>query len=146
MKNLLKNIAIAVVIFSFNLTYAQNKEVDSLIQKIDNKDAYIVLTKTTSPRVKGTNTNRIIEIGKIASPELIKILDSQDKGIIAHFILSEIWKNIWDEEICCNIRTVGDIEILTINRLEIQIENNVLFSTSENLKKNQQVWKKNCHV
>ena len=29
---------------------------------------------------------------------------------------------------------------------EIQIENNILFSTSENLKKNQQIWKRNCHV
>jgi hypothetical protein len=142
----LKKIALFLVFFSLNLTYAQNKEVDSLIQKIDNKDAYIVLTKTTSPRVKGNNAKRIIEIGKTASPELIKILDSQNRGIIAHFILSEIWKNIWDEEVCCNIRNVGEIEIFTINGLEIQVENNTLYSTPENLKKNQKIWKENCHV
>ncbi|MDN3677215.1 hypothetical protein QWY90_07800 [Flavobacterium paronense] len=146
MTKLFKKIALTLLVVSLNLTYAQNKELDSLIQKIDNKEAYIVLTKTTSPRVKGTDAKRIIEIGKMASPELIKVLDSQNKGIIAHFILSEIWKNIGEEEVCCAIRNVGEIEILTINGLEIQIENNVLFSTSENLKKNQQVWKTNCHV
>ena len=146
MTNLLKNTVLILVLLSINFTNAQNKEVDSLIQKIDNKDAFIVLTKTTSPRAKGNNAKRIIEIGKTASPELIKILNTQNKGIIAHFILSEIWKNIWDEKVCCNIRNVGDIEIFTINGLEIQVENNVLYSTPENLEKNQQVWKKNCHA
>jgi len=146
MTNLIKNIASILFMFSLNLAYCQNKEVDSLILKIDNKDAYIVLTKTISPRVKGNDAERIIEIGKTASPELIKILTSQNKGIIAHFILSEIWKNTWEEEICCNVRSVGVIEILTINGLEIKIENNTLNSTSENLKKNQQIWKKKCQV
>lgn len=146
MTNLLKKIALILLVFNVSLSYAQNKEVDSLIQKLDNKDAYIVLTKTTSPRLKGNVANRIVEIGKMASPELVKILDSQSKGIVAHFILSKIWQRIWEEEVCCNIRSNGEVEILTINGLEIRIENNTLYSTPENLKKNQQVWKKNCHV
>jgi hypothetical protein len=117
-----------------------------LIQKLDNKDAYIVLTKTTSPRLKGNTANRIIEIGKMASPELIKILDSQSQGVAAHFILSKIWQEVWEEEVCCNIRSVGEIEILTINGLEIRVENNVLYSTQESLKRKKEIWKKLCQV
>ncbi|WP_445452310.1 hypothetical protein [Flavobacterium sp. 25HG05S-40] len=146
MTNLVKKIILIVVVISFNSICAQHKEIDSLIQKIDNKDAYIVLTKTTSPRINGTTANRIVAIGKMASPALIKILDSQNKGIMAHFILSKIWQNIWEEEVCCNIKRVGDIEILKINGLEIKIENNTLYATPENLKKIKQAWKVNCHV
>lgn len=144
MTNFIKNTAFILLLCCFTLGHAQSKELDSLIQKIDNKDAYIVLTKTTSPRIKGATANRIVTIGKIASPELIKILNSQSKGIIAHFILSEIWKNTWEEEVCCNSTTIGTVEIITVNGLEIRVENNVLSSTPESLKKNQQLWKKQC--
>ncbi|MGL2964160.1 hypothetical protein ACSVH2_10115 [Flavobacterium sp. RSB2_4_14] len=146
MTNLLKKIVLTFLVFNLSLSYAQNKEVDSLIQKLDNKDAYIVLTKTTSPRLKGNTANRIVEIGKIASPELVKILDSENQGIVAHFILSKIWEEVWEEEVCCNIRSIGEIEIMTINGLEIIIENNVLFSTPESLKKEKEIWKKLCQV
>ena len=146
MTNLFRKIALILLVFISCLSYAQNKEVDSLIQKLDNKDAYIVLTKTTSPRLKGNTANRIIEIGKMASPELIKILDSQSQGVVAHFILSKIWQEVWEEEICCNIRSVGEVEILTINGLEIRVENNVLYSTQESLKRKKEIWKKLCQV
>jgi hypothetical protein len=146
MTTLLKNTVFILVLFSLNLGYTQNKEIDSLILKIDNKDAYIILTKTISPRVKGDSAERLVDIGKLASPELIKILDHQSKGIIAHFILSKIWDKVWEEEVCCNIRNVRNVEILTINGLEILIENNILYSNEENLKKNQQTWKKITHV
>jgi hypothetical protein len=146
MTNLFRKIALIILVFISCLSYAQNKEVDSLIQKLDNKDAYIVLTKTTSPRLKGNTANRIIEIGKMASPELIKILDSQSQGVAAHFILSKIWQEVWEEEVCCNIRSVGEVEILTINGLEIRVENNVLYSTQESLKRKKEIWKKLCQV
>lgn len=146
MTNLFRKIALILLVFISCLSYAQNKEVDSLIQKLDNKDAYIVLTKTTSPRLKGNTANRIIEIGKMASPELIKILDSQSQGVVAHFVLSKIWQEVWEEEICCNIRSVGEVEIFTINGLEIRFENNVLYSTQESLKRKKEIWKKLCQV
>lgn len=139
MKNLLKKIVLIVLVLASSLNTAQNKEVDALIQKLDNKDAYIVLTKTTSPRLKGTTASRIIEIGKTASPELIAILDSQSQGIAAHFILSKIWQEVWTEEACCSIRNVGEIEILTINGLEITIEKDELYATPESLKKKKEV-------
>lgn len=143
MRNLIKYFALILV---FNINYAQNKEIDSLIQKIDNKDAYIVLTKTVSPRINGKSANRIVEIGKVASPKLIKILESPSKGIAAHFMLSKIWQDIWSEEVCCNITTIGKVEVITINGLEIQIENNMFYATPENLKKERKIWEKLCQA
>lgn len=139
-----KFISIASTLFflSFNLGFAQKQNLDSLIQNINNKDAYIVLTKTMSPRINGNSANSIVRIGKQATPDLIKILDNKNKGIIAHFILSEIWKEKWNEQICCNIKNIDNEEIVIINGLEIHINGNILYSTAENLNKNKENWKK----
>lgn len=122
--------------------FGQAKVLDSLIQKINNNDAYLVLAKTMSPRVHSDAGNRIIKIGKEATPELIRILDSQNQGIIAHFILSKIWKENWNEEVCCKIVSNGKVEIITINGLKIYIENNNLSSKIDDLINNKEKWKK----
>ena len=44
--------------------------------------------------INSTIGNEIIKIGAPATQELIKILDDRNKGIIAHVILSKIWKNM----------------------------------------------------
>jgi hypothetical protein len=145
MKNLSK-ISILVITFILSYTsFGQTRAIDSLVQKINNKDAYLLLVKTISPRIKGDENKKIIKIGKEITPDLIKILDNQNKGIAAHFILSEIWNEIWDEEVCCNISYNGDTEIVTINGLKIYIENNILFSTDEDLKKNKKNWEHIWH-
>ena len=132
--------------FSFNLSIAQKKNLDSLIQNINNKDAYIVLVKTMSPRIHGDLANSIVAIGKKATPELIKVLDNKNKGVIAHFILSEIWKENWKEEICCDVTNIDNEEIIIINGLEVHIKDNILFSTIESLNKNMENWKKFWHA
>ena len=140
-----KNLAFALLFMSFNFTFAQTK-VESLLQNISNRDAYIVMTRTMSPRVSGESAKGIVEFGKTATPELIQLLDSQNKGIAVHFILSEIWKDKWEEEICCLIHEQGNVEIVNINGLEIQIEDDVLSATDENLKNNKEIWKKRTHA
>ena len=140
------NIASVLFFLSFNLCFAQKQNLDSLIQNINNKDAYIVLVKTMSPRIHGDSAKRILGIGKQATPELIKVLDNKNKGVIAHFILSEIWKDKWDEEICCDIRNIDNEEIIIINGLEVHIKHNILFSTIESLNKNMQNWKNFWHA
>ncbi len=123
-------------------SYGQQKVIDSLIQHINNKEAYLLLIKTLSPRIDSKAGKQIIQIGKNASPELIQILDTSDKGIIAHFILSEIWKETWDEQICCNIMNNDNFEVFKVNGLKIQIENNILKSEEIDLKLNKVLWKK----
>jgi hypothetical protein len=135
-----------VIVCSFTICNAQNKVLDSLIQKIDNTDAYIVMTKTTSPRTKGEVTKQIIEIGKSATCKLVQVLEDKNKGIVAHFLLSEIWKETWNEEPCCSINDYGTYELVTINGLEIKIEGNELSATSEHLLTNKLAWKAYCPV
>ena len=139
-----KIISITSTLFflSYNLSIAQKQNLDSLIQNINNKDAYIVLVKTMSPRIHGDSAKSIVEIGKKATPELIKVLDNKNKGVIAHFILSEIWKDNWKEEICCDVTNIDSEEIIIINGLEVHIKDNILFSTTESLNKNMENWKK----
>jgi len=142
MGNLLKKMLLLALVFTSGVMLSQVKISDSLIQKIDNKDAYLVMTKTLSPRINSAAGDAIVKIGKSATPGLIEILEDQNKGIIAHFILSEIYKQQWEEEICCNISYDGNIEIVTINGLQIYIENNQLHAKASDLKKNKANWKK----
>jgi hypothetical protein len=142
MKKNVKYSIILLAFFSCCNGFGQIKVIDSLIQKITNNDAYIVLVKTMSPRINSDAGNRIIMIGKEATPELIKILDNQNQGIIAHFILSKIWKENWNEEACCAILSNGKVEIIIINGLKIYIENNTLYSKIDDLKNNKEKWKK----
>jgi len=145
MKNISNFIVIIVLLISVSGS-AQNQSIDRLIEQIDNKEAYIVMLKTMSPRIKSEAGFQLIRIGKSASPYLIRILDQQNKSIIAHFILSEIWKKSWQEEICCNVETDGRVEIITINRLRVIIDNNQLSATPADMIQNKTYWKKLCAV
>lgn len=142
MQNYLKQLVVFAVALTSGIAMSQVKPETSLIEKINNKDAYIVMTKTMSPRINSEAGAAIIKIGKRATPALINILEDQNKGIIAHFILSEIWKEDWEEAICCNVSFDGNIEIVTINGLEISIENNELHAKPADLKNNKASWKK----
>jgi hypothetical protein len=136
-----KMITLLLLIIS-NTCFSQTKVLDSLIQKIDNNEAYVVLLKTMSPRINSKAGTKLIEIGKSVTPELIKVLDNDDKGIIAHFILSEIWKDSWEEVLCCAIQYSGNTEIITVNGLEIYIKENKLYSKFEDLKVTKEKWTK----
>jgi hypothetical protein len=142
MKKTLKKSFVILLLLVGTVSFSQTKTLDSLIQRIDNKDAYIVLLKTVSPRINSSAGTKIIEIGKPATPELIKALGSEQKGVIAHFILSEIWKDTWDETLCCQLQYQGITEIITVNNLKIYIEENQLYSKLEDLKAIKEKWTK----
>jgi hypothetical protein len=133
-------IAIALFFLSLHLCVAQKQSVDSLVKQIDNKDAYVVLTYTMSPRVSGSCANDLVKIGKKATPALIEVLENPNQGIMAHFILSEIWKDQWKEENCCHIIKINGEEIITLNGLEIHIKNNLLYATAKSLRQNKERW------
>lgn len=144
MKRLLNSSILAITFFFCSVSFAQTKAINSLIQKIDNKETYIVLTKTISLRINSTAGTAILQIGKEATPSLVKVLDDQNKGIIAHFLLSKLWKETWDEQTGCIFSDDGFHEIITINGLEIYIENNELFAKLDDLKSNKERWRKIC--
>ncbi|GEP51158.1 hypothetical protein FNO01nite_18300 [Flavobacterium noncentrifugens] len=138
MKQILKNLIFAVAFITGFSSIAQTK-IDSLIQKIDNKDVYLIFAQKMSPRISGSFGSEMVSIGKKATPELIKILDDHNKGIAAHVILSKIYN--WEEPICCDVMSDGRIEIVFLNGLKIHIENNNLSATAEDLKANKAKWK-----
>ena len=140
MEKIFKKFVLMVVLATTANSFAQSKPIDSLLQNISNKDIYIVLVKTMSSRIKGLPDNKIIEMGKQTAPQLIKILDDENKGIAAHVVLTKIWKI--EEAVCCDILSNGTIEIVYINGLKIYIENDRLYSKPEDLKMNKAHWKK----
>lgn len=138
----MKSIYFALIFsfLSYPVLWAQKQNINTLIEQINNTDAYIMLTQTMSPRISGTCANDLVKIGKKATPELIKVLESAHQGIIAHFILSEIWKDQWQEQACCHIIKINGEEIITLNELEIHIKNNLLYATAQSLHKNKERW------
>ncbi len=115
MTHFIQNLSMAAVFAISTFGFSQTRQVDSLIDNISNNDAYILLVNTMSSRIKVGPATEIVKIGKSATPKLIEVLDNQTKSVIAHFILLEIWKESWEEQACCNIRTSGNVEIYFIN-------------------------------
>ena len=142
----MKKLLLFSVLLISSIAFSQAGTEDALIQQLSNHDAYIVMVKTLSPRINSAAGDAIVKMGKSATAKLIPVLEEENKGIIAHFILSEIWKDRWEEAVCCDIVTDGTFEIMTVNGLEIFIKDNELYAKPAELKKNQANWKKITHV
>lgn len=136
----IKNILLLLLLFISFISIAQTKTLDSLVQKINNNDVYVVILETISPRINGAAESQIIALGKEATPSLIGVLDDKNRGIVAHVLLSKIWNDKFPEATCCNLQYIRNNEIITINGLKIHIEDNTLFATLEDLKKNKENW------
>ncbi len=68
MTNYIKNSIVLLLLILGNTNYSQIRTLDSLIQIIDNKDAYIVLLKTLSPRI---NSNAGAKLLKLENLQLL---------------------------------------------------------------------------
>lgn len=136
----IKNILLLPLLYTSLTSFSQTKTLDSLVQKINNNDVYVVILETISPRINGAAENEIVDLGKEATPSLIGVLDDKNRGIIAHVLLSKIWNDKFPEATCCNLQYIRNTEIITINGLKIHIEDNTLFATLEDLKKNKENW------
>lgn len=71
---------------------AQKTAFDSLVQKIDNKQIGIAMTYVFYPVMDSYAGDSLVKIGKQVTQRLVELLDDTSKGVIAHFILSNIWK------------------------------------------------------
>ncbi len=72
--------------------YGQKDSLDIWISKIDNRSLagqckYVWVLKSTTSEV-----DKIIREGKKAEKKLVKLLTSDEKGVVAHYILSNIYK------------------------------------------------------
>jgi hypothetical protein len=141
--NILKYLILVIFIHSSSSSNAQTKKIDSLVHKVNNRDIYVLLLKKVIPRVnENSSGTEIIKIGRQVTPKLIKILDDQNKGIAAHIILTEIWKNDWSQIDSSSVIHNGKEEIIIIRGLKTHVIKNDLFSTNIELTKNKIKWKK----
>ena len=73
------------------LTFGQNKTVDLLIQDLSNNELRGECNYVWVLKSKPGIVDLLIPIGKPATQQLLDVLTSKDKGIVAHYILSKIW-------------------------------------------------------
>ena len=69
----------------------QNQNIDTLISKIDNQQIVVVMQYVWYPKMFSLAGDSLIKIGKTSTDKLIPLLSDTSKGIIAHYILSNIW-------------------------------------------------------
>ena len=67
MKHILNISVLTLTLFYSSISFGQTRVIDSLIQNINNKQAYILLTRTMSPRINSTAGIKIIQLGKAAN-------------------------------------------------------------------------------
>jgi len=69
----------------------QKQSVDTLITKIDNQQIVIMMQYVWFPKMFSPAGDDLVKIGKSVTDKLIPLLKDTSKGIIAHYILSNIW-------------------------------------------------------
>jgi len=70
---------------------AQNKRIETLIQKLDNSQFGIDHHSKAAFSYNSPAANKLIKIGKRASSKLIEALNDTNKIIMAHFVLCHIY-------------------------------------------------------
>jgi len=84
-------IAILIASFLGLNTWAQKDHVDSLILNINNDQLHGTCHYVWVIEMKSTYGDSLIKIGKSITPKLVPLLIDKEKGIIVHYILSNIW-------------------------------------------------------
>ena len=84
-------IGILILVLSGLNLYAQSDNVDSLIKKINNDQLKGICHYVWDLGMNSSAGDSLIKLGEPITPELIPLLDSKEKGIIVHYILSNIW-------------------------------------------------------
>jgi hypothetical protein len=79
---------------------AQADKIDSLIEKINNNNLYGTCNYVWVLKMDSQEANALITIGEPASHKLIGLLQTENKGIIAHYILSNIFLKKIESESC----------------------------------------------
>ncbi len=79
-----------LTIFGFNAS-AQSDNIETLIKDINNDQLSWICNYGCSLYLNSAAADSLIKIGKPATEKLINYLDDRERGIITHYILSNIW-------------------------------------------------------
>jgi len=120
---------LAITTLSF-VSLGQKQSIDKFISRLDNQQIAIVMQYAWYPKMVSPAGDSLIKIGKPATEKLISLLSDTSKGIIAHYILSNIWADKLrrtGQELGSNVRYV---ENDTITALAISYTDFIFFQDS----------------
>jgi hypothetical protein len=149
MKKLLPLFLVACV-FANSSAFGQIDRIGRLIDSISNDQVGIVMQYVWYPAMKSRCGDSLANIGKLAARPLINVLDDRSKGIIAHFILSKIYRlelsrtghvlgsNVWPVE---NEKNVS-LRVFYMGFIFYVDNKNHLFAKQDDLNDNKKFWQK----
>ncbi|MFD0991037.1 hypothetical protein ACFQ1R_13090 [Mariniflexile jejuense] len=137
MKKLL--IFIMTLTFSFAVN-SQIDKIDTLIDGLNNNQLYGTCNYAWVLKMDSSSADSLVNIGKSVSNKLIPFLDSSDKGIIAHCVLSRIW--IKDFSISTSFENFEEKEIVeyNYNGLPFYEKDGIMIADEKILSDNKKKW------
>jgi hypothetical protein len=88
MRHLLTILALTTLSFA---SFGQRQSIDTFISRITNQQVVVMMQYVWYPKMFSPAGDSLIKIGKPATDKLIPLLSDTSKGIIVHYILSNIW-------------------------------------------------------
>lgn len=128
------------LILFFQISIGQNKSFNELSDTINNSQIVVTTGRIWGAEMRSETGNEIVKLGKKVTPQLISLLTDNDKGIIAHFILTEIWRKKIGEVISSEV-IEGKKLYIVYNQLNLFLKNEESFySREEDLNENKLRW------
>ncbi len=128
------------LILFFQISIGQNKSFNKLSDTINNSQIVVTTGRIWGAEMRSETGNEIVKLGKKVTPQLISLLTDNDKGIIAHFILTEIWRKKIGEVISSEV-IEGKKLYIVYNQLNLFLKNEESFySREEHLNENKLRW------
>jgi hypothetical protein len=128
------------LILFFQISIGQNKSFNELSDSINNSQIVVTTGRIWGAEMRSETGDEIVKLGKKVTPQLISLLTDNDKGIIAHFILTEIWRKKIGEVISSEV-IEGKKLYIVYNQLNLFLKNEESFySREEDLNENKLRW------
>ncbi len=135
-------IIISIFFLSFVSVSAQVAKIDSLINKIDNKQLRGTCNYFWSLEMRSESGRELTKIGKISTTKLLGILTDPNKGIIAHYILTRIWVDTIKQWNSFEHFDRDSSVHYEYNGLAFYERHNQWFALKNNLEENKKIWLK----
>ncbi len=127
------------ITFSFAVN-AQTDNIDKFIEELNNNQLYGTCNYVWVLKMDSSSADSLVNIGKSVSNRLIPFLDSSDKGIIIHCVLSRIW--IKEISITTSFENFEEKEIVeyNYNRLPFYEKDGIMIADEKTLSDNKKKW------
>ena len=135
-------ILLLIGLFLTSKIIGQKDKVDSLIVLLNN-NSIIASGSYIGPNtiLAGKTASDLIDLGKLSTRKLVSVLDDSTKGVIAHYILTIIWKlpiaseiMIYNEKLATYTVTWNDLNYF------IDAKNKNVYANFSELKTNKIMW------